>query len=78
MTLFSVADVSRMWANIDVYESDLREIQVGQVAVFEVEGLPDELFVGLIDWVSSASSVSSNICRGWLGLGSISAIGQRK
>ncbi len=51
--LFAVADVSRMWAIIDVYESDLREIQVGQPVVLHVEGLPGESFAGQITWVSS-------------------------
>lgn len=51
--LFSIADVSRMWALIDIYESDLREIQVGQPVVLQVEGLPGEAFAGYITWVSS-------------------------
>ena len=51
--LVAVADVSRMWAIIDVYESDLRDIRVGQSAVVRVEGLPGESFGGAITWVSS-------------------------
>lgn len=51
--LYSVADVSRMWALIDVYEQDLRHIQVGQPVVLHVEGLPGESFAGHITWVSS-------------------------
>jgi cobalt-zinc-cadmium efflux system membrane fusion protein len=51
--LFAVADVSRMWALIDVPESNLRHIQVGQPVVFRVEGLPGEPVAGHITWVSS-------------------------
>jgi cobalt-zinc-cadmium efflux system membrane fusion protein len=51
--LLAVADVSRMWALIDVYESDLRDIRLGQHAVLQVEGLPGESFAGVITWVSS-------------------------
>lgn len=51
--LFTVADVSRMWVLIDVYESDLRDIQVGQPVVVRAEGLGHESFAGRIDWVSS-------------------------
>jgi membrane fusion protein, heavy metal efflux system len=51
--LFEVADVSRMWAFIDVYEADLRDIRLGQAAVLQVEGLPGESFAGAITWVSS-------------------------
>ena len=51
--LFAVADVSRMWALLDVYESEVREIQVGQTVVLHVEGLDGEPFAGEITWVSS-------------------------
>ncbi len=49
--LFAVADVSRMWAMLDVYETDARHLQPGQNAVIHVEGLPGEAFGGRIDWV---------------------------
>jgi len=51
--LLTIADVSRMWALIDVYESNLRDIQAGQPVVLHVEGLPGESFGGHISWVSS-------------------------
>ncbi len=52
-TLMSIADVSSMWALIDVYESDLRDVRVGQPVVLSVEGLPGEPVAGRITWVSS-------------------------
>jgi cobalt-zinc-cadmium efflux system membrane fusion protein len=51
--LFAIADVSRMWALIDVYDSDLPDIDVGQPVVLHVEGLRGESFAGHITWVSS-------------------------
>jgi cobalt-zinc-cadmium efflux system membrane fusion protein len=51
--LFAVADVSKMWALIDVYESDLLEIRTGQSVVLQVEGLRGEPIAGQITWVSS-------------------------
>ena len=51
--LFAVADISRMWALLDVYESEVREIQVGQSVILHVEGLYGEPFAGEITWVSS-------------------------
>jgi membrane fusion protein, heavy metal efflux system len=51
--LFAVADLSRMWAFLNIYESDLREIRVGQPVVFQVEGLQDRAVAGYITWVSS-------------------------
>ena len=51
--LFAVADISRMWALLDVYETDLREIQPGQPAVLHIEGLEGDPVGGEITWVSS-------------------------
>ena len=51
--LLAVADISRMWAIVDVFESDLRDIRKGQLVVLQVEGLPGETFIGPITWVSS-------------------------
>jgi cobalt-zinc-cadmium efflux system membrane fusion protein len=51
--LFTVADVSRMWALLDVYDSDVREIRAGQPVVLHVEGLPGEPFAGTVTWVST-------------------------
>ncbi len=51
--LFTVSDVSRMWALLDIYESDLRDVRIGQPAVITVEGLQGESFAGYVSWVSS-------------------------
>jgi len=55
-SLFAIADVSRMWALLDVYEADVREIRVGQPVVLYVEELRGESFGGHITWVSSELS----------------------
>lgn len=49
----AVADVSRMWAMADVFESDILDVQVGQSAVLQVEGLRGRNVPGLVTWVSS-------------------------
>jgi len=51
--LFAVADVTRMWALLDVYETDIRDIRTGQPVVLHVEGLPGEAVAGRITWVSA-------------------------
>ncbi len=51
--LFTVSDISNMWAILDIYESDAREVAVGQPVILEVEGLPGESFGGKITWISS-------------------------
>ena len=46
--LFSIADTSRMWLLIDVYESDLGRLESGQKVFFKVEGLAGQRFPGRI------------------------------
>lgn len=50
--LFTIADTSRMWAMLDVYEADLRHVRVGQPVVVSVQALPGETFAGTIAWVA--------------------------
>jgi cobalt-zinc-cadmium efflux system membrane fusion protein len=52
-SLLSVADTSKMWAMLDIYESDVQKISIGQSVVFAAEGLPDEQRGGYVDWISS-------------------------
>lgn len=51
--LFAIADTSTMWAMLDVYESDLFKVRVGQSVLFDVPGLAGERFAGPITWISA-------------------------
>ena len=51
--LFSIADTSKMWAMLDIYESDIPRVRNGQAVVFQAEGLPGEQCGGRVTWVSS-------------------------
>jgi cobalt-zinc-cadmium efflux system membrane fusion protein len=51
--LLAIADTSRMWAMLDVYESDVPMVRVGQPVVLEVEGIQGERRGGTVTWVSS-------------------------
>jgi len=51
--LFAVADISYMWAMVDVHENDLRSVQTGQALVLHVDGLPGEEVSGKITWIST-------------------------
>jgi Cu(I)/Ag(I) efflux system membrane fusion protein len=44
--LFRIADLSRIWVQIDAYETDLPHLRVGQEVVVKVEGLAGEPFTG--------------------------------
>ncbi len=52
-SLFAIADTSRMWTILDIYESDIPDIRIGQPVVLEVEGLRGEQYGGYVTWISS-------------------------
>lgn len=49
--LFSVADLSRVWIQIDAYESDLPHVAVGQAVAVTVESLPGETLEGKVAFI---------------------------
>lgn len=51
--LFAIADTSRMWAILDVYEEDLSYVHTGLQVTVNVEGSRSEPLEGIITWVSA-------------------------
>ncbi|MCB9569958.1 MAG: efflux RND transporter periplasmic adaptor subunit [Myxococcales bacterium] len=49
--LFNVADLSKVWIQIDAYEPDLPYLRVGQEVVVEAASLPDEALVGKVAFI---------------------------
>ncbi len=49
--LFSIADLRTVWAKIDVYESDLSLVRVGQIARLRVDTLPGRSWESQIEFV---------------------------
>lgn len=54
MPLFTVADLTMVWAVLDAYESDLAWLREGQEAVLEAEAFPGEPFRGTIAFIAPA------------------------
>ncbi len=50
--LFKIADLSRVWIQLDAYESDLPWLRFGQKVKFEAEAVPGKVFEGLITFIS--------------------------
>ena len=50
--VFAIADLSKMWVQLSVYESDLRRIHLDQELAFVPDGLPDQSFPGKVTWIS--------------------------
>ncbi len=51
MSLYTVADLSRVWVLVDLYESDIGRVHVGDRARFTSDGLPGRVFNGAVDFI---------------------------
>ncbi len=51
--LFAVADTSRMWLWIDVYEADISRVSTGQSVLFDVSDGDGSTFEGQVTWVGA-------------------------
>ncbi len=49
--IYTIADLSRVWVKLDVYESDLQWVRYGQEVEFRTEAYPGEIFHGTITFV---------------------------
>ena len=49
--LFSIADLSHVWVQAEVYEQDLGRIKIGQPAVITVDTYPSEKFEGKVTYM---------------------------
>ncbi|MEQ8457139.1 MAG: efflux RND transporter periplasmic adaptor subunit [Sandaracinaceae bacterium] len=49
--LYRVADLDRLWVQLDAYEPDLPQLSVGQTVRLEVQGLPGEPLTGRIAFI---------------------------
>jgi multidrug efflux pump subunit AcrA (membrane-fusion protein) len=64
--LFAVADTSKMWLWIDVYEADIQKLKPGQAVSFAISGTsPDEGFttIGRVTWVGTEVSEQTRTTR---------------
>lgn len=50
--MFTVADLSKVWVQAEVYEKDLGRIRLGQNAAIRVDTYPDESFAGRVAYIS--------------------------
>jgi Cu(I)/Ag(I) efflux system membrane fusion protein len=50
--IYSIADLSELWVQLDAYESDTEWIRYGQEVEFTTEAFPGDLFKGRISFIS--------------------------
>ncbi len=63
MVLYQVADLSRVWAYFDVYEQDVRYIQVGQSIQMTTEAYPGERFSGRVTFIDPVINEETRTAR---------------
>ncbi len=61
--LTRIADLSRVWINLEAYERDLPWTAVGQAAHFTVAGLPGQSFEGIVTFVDPVVDPRSRTAR---------------
>ncbi len=49
--LFTIADLSQVWVQAEVYEKDLGRIRIGQMAIITVDTYPGERFAGRVTYI---------------------------
>lgn len=53
VSLFTIADLSKVWATADVYEDEMSRMRVGQLVHVDVHALPDDHFDGTLAFVGT-------------------------
>lgn len=61
--LFGISDTSHFWLWIDVYESDIDSVQVGQPVTFTVSNKPAPIFTGRITAIGTEADRTSRTTR---------------
>jgi cobalt-zinc-cadmium efflux system membrane fusion protein len=61
--LFTVADLSRVWVQAEVYEKDLGRIRIGQSAYITVDTYPDQPFEGKVAYISDVLDPQTRTAR---------------
>jgi len=51
MKLYTIADLSRVWAYVDIYENEISFVKLGQDATMELSYLPGEIFHGKVIYI---------------------------
>ena len=49
--LYMLADLTRIWVYVDIYENELPWIRIGDGAEMEVTGIPGEVFAGKVNYI---------------------------
>ncbi len=61
--IYRVADLSRLWVQLEVYESDLAWLNLGQPATFTTQSYPGEAFSGTVAFIDPVLDAATRTVR---------------
>jgi cobalt-zinc-cadmium efflux system membrane fusion protein len=61
--IFTLADRSTMWATLNVEETDLARVRVGQTVELRVDSVPGRTFTGKLTWIGAEVDERSRMAR---------------
>ncbi len=50
--VYTIADLSAVWVNADIYEFELPNVRIGQTATITLSYFPGQTFTGRVSWIS--------------------------
>lgn len=62
--LFTLADTTALWAMVNIPESQISKVQVGQKVELTIESLPGQTFTGKLTWLSAKVDERTRMARG--------------
>lgn len=62
--LFMLADTTALWAMVNIPESQISKVQVGQKVELSIESLPGQTFTGTLTWLSAKVDDRTRMARG--------------
>ena len=61
--LYTIGELDRVWVIADVFEMDLARLKKGANVTIRVVAYPDQLFSGVVDWISDLLDPTSRTAR---------------
>ncbi|GEM_PF-633486 len=61
--IYDVADLSTVWAYLDVYEKDIRFVKIGQTVRVTTEAYPSEVFTGRVTFIDPILNADTRTVR---------------
>ena len=61
--LYTIGELDRVWVIADVFEMDLARLKKGATVTIRVVAYPDEVFTGVVDWISDLLDPTSRTAR---------------